>query len=396
MSGRPPSPASPRARARGRAPARSLTPPASARAGGAAARASTPPPPGAPRADRRAPPGRVERALKADISRLFLRDQALFTAGVANALLAAAWLARAPRSFPLAFLAALPPVLAWLAFSFAVRKWWAFFLADFCYFANALAWAFFARAAARGAFAGGAAAAAAALPPPARDGAFAAVFALATGPLLLANVPWRVSLIPHSPDKMCSLFVHAAAPLAAWAWRWHGGGGARGAPVGARELLAAPLVAYAAWQAGYLLLTEVACARALRREPRYSTSLRHLVAVANRGGACLRAARALGAAPRGGALDAGAPRAKAFFVAAQALYTLAALAAAAAAFHSFAAHTALLAAVGLCTVWNGAGFYVRVFSRTYMDEAAEKVAEAVEAEAAARRRAAAAGGGARG
>jgi len=336
---------------------------------------------------RRSPPGRVERALKADISRLFLRDQVLFSLGVVNALAATAWLFAAPRSFPRAFVCALPPVLAWLVYSFGVRRFWVFFLADYCYAANIAAWLFFVRAEVRGALAGagGGGGPAGGAPPPAGDAAFALAFALVTGPLLCANVPWRISLVPHSPDKMCSVFIHVSAPLAAFAYRWHGGGAAGGAaPVAtARALLLAPAAFYAAWQVAYLLLTELLCARALARDPRFATSLRHLTASASAGAlraggapsAALRCARALRAVPPHGVFDARAARTKIFFVAAQAAYTAASLGVAAAAFWSRAANAALLAAVVLAIVFNGAGYYVRVFSDRYRVEAEGKVRE---------------------
>ena len=68
------------------------------------------------------PPGRVERAMKADIGRLFLRDQILFTGGLVGALVGAFWLASSPRSFPYAYVILLPFVFSWLCFSFAVRR----------------------------------------------------------------------------------------------------------------------------------------------------------------------------------------------------------------------------------------------------------------------------------
>ena len=367
---------------------RSRAPDASRARGSRASSAARAPTPASHWRDaRRSPPGRVERLLKADISRLFLRDQVLFSLGVVNALAATAWLFAAPRSFPRAHIYLLPPILCWLIFSYGVRRFWVFFLADYCYAANAAAWLFFARAELRGALGGGGGGG----PPPAADASFALIFALVTGPLLLANVPWRISLVPHSPDKMSSLFVHVSAPLAAYAYRWHGGGGGGGgaAAVPARALLLAPALFYAAWQAAYLLLTEVLCARALAREPRFATSLKHLTAAASasagaRPSAALRCARALRAVPPRGVFDAAAWRTKAFFVAAQAAFTAGALAAAAAAFFSQALNAALLAAVLLSIIFNGAGYYVRVFSTRYHAEAEDKVREVREAAQTAR------------
>jgi hypothetical protein len=321
--------------------------------------------------------------MKASVSRLYFRDQILFTVGVVNSLVCTAWLMAAPRSFPLGFLLAFPAVFAWLVYSYAIRRWWAFFLADFCYFANACAFFYFLQAAASG-FPRGDSPPSAFLPP-AHDASFALVFSLVTGPLFLANLPWRVSLVPHSPDKMCSLFIHAGAPLAVYAYRWHGGGTRTGSPPVSVlvDLVFSPLIAYALWQLAYLFLTELIFAQSLKREPRFGTSMRFLTASASRGatttraGILLRLARALGAVPRRGIFDASAYGTKVFFVSAQFIYTIFASLIAAASFFWHTFHAALIITVTIVTIYNGAGYYVRVFSQSYLAEAESKVKEAL-------------------
>ncbi len=242
---------------------------------------------------------------------------------------------------------------------------------DFCYYANFLAWYFF-FCELTGA------------PLPLFPGALPCVFSLCSGPLLLANLPWRVSLTFHSPDKMCSVFVHTCAPVALYAYRWHSPAGlAAGAATGGAEaLLGAPLAAYLAWQALYLLLTEACCcARLLRNEPRMATSLRWQVASFNRalalgrGGLLHDAAAVLGAADADGRLNSSALATKAFFVGSQLAYTLASLVFAVAAWRWHSVHAVLLCGVGLHVIFQGAGFYVHVFSTRYISEARSAVAE---------------------
>ena len=319
--------------------------------------------------------GRVERRLRRDLPTLLLRDQLLFALGIVWLIVATAWLMHAPATLPWAHLLGLPPVFCWLMYSFVRRhRFWGAFLLDFCYFANWLAWLFFLSTHAR-------------LLPPLGDAAFPCVFALVTGPLLLANLPWRVSLAFHSPDKMCSVFIHTFAPFAVYAHRWHteaglsaGLGGAPGA-----RLFAWPLLAYAVWQAAYMGATEVCCyARALRNEPRQLTSLRwqaasfnRVVALGRSSGSLLHeAAAAVGAAEADGRLESSKWGAKLFFMAAQLVYTVAGLAFAAAAWHWHAAHVALLCGVGLHVIFQGAGFYVRVFASRYLEEAKAAVSAA--------------------
>ena len=350
--------------------------------------AAAPLPPAPPQAPR--PPAafaRIERRLRASLQTLQARDQALLTLGILWVLLGTAWLARSPATFPLAHVLGLPPVLAWLAYSYALRRYWGFYLADYCYFANALAFALFS---ARLVLAPRA-------PPlpPQHDGALAVVFALCLGPLLWANVFWRTTLAFHSPDKMCSVFIHTVAPLACLALRWLPGEGAAagaaaaGAPDAApvsllQHLLLAPLALYLLWQAAYLCVTELGRTGALlRSDARYETSLRFQAAAlsrahaAGRGGALAAAAAAAGLLRRpGAALDAERPAVKAFFMAAQALYTLATLALAALAWHSFPAAAAMVGGVLAHTVHQGAGFYVKVFAARYLSEAQASVEEA--------------------
>jgi hypothetical protein len=316
--------------------------------------------------------GRVERRLRANLGTLLLRDQLLFAMGIVWLMVGTGWLVRSPGTFPWVHLLGLPPVFAWLCYSFIRRhRFWGFFLLDYCYAANALAWCFF-LSALTGAL------------PPFGPRALPCLFALCTGPLLLANLPWRVSLTFHSPDKMCSVFVHTCAPLAFYAYRWHTPAGlAATAPGGgASALLGTPLLVYGAWQAAYLLVTEACCfARLLRSEPRLVTSLRWQVASFNRAllvgrsGLLHDVASAVGATDGEGRLDAAAWPTKAFFVGSQLAYTLAGLLCAAAAWRWHSVHATLLAGVGLHVIFQGAGFYVNVFSTRYISEARSAVAE---------------------
>ena len=50
---------------------------------------------------------------------------------------------------------------------------------------------------------------------------FTVCFNLAIGPVLLAAVVWRFSMVPHSNDKMTSLFIHISPSLTLHAIRWY-------------------------------------------------------------------------------------------------------------------------------------------------------------------------------
>ena len=49
---------------------------------------------------------------------------------------------------------------------------------------------------------------------------FPTVFGFTNGPLLAAIVLWRNSVVPHSVDKMTSMFIHTSPAIALWGIRW--------------------------------------------------------------------------------------------------------------------------------------------------------------------------------
>ena len=49
---------------------------------------------------------------------------------------------------------------------------------------------------------------------------FTTCFSFSFGPVLSAIVLWRNSLVPHSNDKMTSLFIHVSPSLTMWGLKW--------------------------------------------------------------------------------------------------------------------------------------------------------------------------------
>ena len=321
---------------------------------------------------------KIERRLKRDVPTVQLRDQVLFSIGIFWLVLGTWWLTRFPHTFPLAHFVAFPFVFSWLIYSYIFRpkRNWGLFLLDFCYFANWLTWVLtFARLSGALNFPQS----------PTHDTLFAVVFALNTGPLLMANLPWRISLVFHSPDKMCSEFIHTVPSLAVFAHRWFSSpsfeGGGDVPEESFMPSLIYPFLAYLFWQLTYLVLTESRYGfKHLADSPVYSSSLRHQVTSFNKsikvggGGVIFVLAKWFGVL-KGGVLDPDSSHTKVFFMAVQAMYTLCTLAIAAAAWHSFWANCAILFCVWVHTVFQGAGFYVRVFSARYMDEIKASVDE---------------------
>ena len=49
---------------------------------------------------------------------------------------------------------------------------------------------------------------------------FTLCYSSAIGPVLLAIIMWKNSLVPHSIDKMTSLYIHLSSSITLWGIRW--------------------------------------------------------------------------------------------------------------------------------------------------------------------------------
>jgi len=193
-------------------------------------------------------------------------------------------------------------------------------------------------------------------------------FAVANGPLAWAVILWRNSLVFHSLDRLTSLAVHFLPPLVTFCLRWYGdgrGGGLAGsAPPGAAAssygetgvdgwhdhavyAIGLPLGVYAAWQAAYLVKTEVISRTKLVGDPELMTSLRWLTR--HPGGIFYRAINVFGPKHH-----------VATFVLLQGVYTLLTLAASVLLYESQLAHAVFLGGLFAVAAFNGASFYFEV------------------------------------
>ncbi|KAH8066836.1 hypothetical protein JL721_8024 [Aureococcus anophagefferens] len=233
-------------------------------------------------------------------------DKALFTLGVGWVVATEYVVLARPEHFGAWYVASLAPLLAHRVVTYRRRRW-AYFCLDFCYALNALCMGL-----AVAALAGGRA----------RGRLFALAFALANGPCS-AILVWRNSFIFHSLDHVTSTALHALPPMWTYAVRWGGGGDAGRVPGAAGRRRHD-----AAWQALYVLKTEVVDAAYLRSTPDESTSLRWIA----RDGKNAMNRLCKGVLVSGGLMrrdedfDPGTRKTKLTFWAAQLLYTVVTLA----------------------------------------------------------------------
>lgn len=267
-------------------------------------------------------------------------------------------------------------MLGWCAVMVALRVLnysslgWGYFVFDFCY-ASLLVLALFVYAL------------------PGHPRLFETVFLLSNGPVMLATLMWRNSLVFHSFDKMTSLLIHSAGPIATYHIRWVGGAsyGVADADgplcpssarfqgdaalarelrrlglrpddaeafcgMGAGEALLTSLAVYVIWNAFYLLKTQTAVLRVtsnvpVSRDESETTSFKYL--------ANTSWAKFLSCVPR--------DHWEAFYVLYQLAYTLVTLLVALPMYRSQTYHTAAAAVVAACAVWFGATYYFEVFAK---------------------------------
>jgi hypothetical protein len=113
-----------------------------------------------------------------------------------------------------------------------------------------------------------------------------AMFSISNGPLLLAIVMWRNSIVFHSFDKMTSMFIHILPPLVTFCHRWadhlsrgtfppyESMDGSISDIIG--DFWFVPFCYYALWQVAYLAKTEVISKKKLDYNTEMMTSLRFL------------------------------------------------------------------------------------------------------------------------
>uniref|UniRef100_A0A7S0YL22 Glycerophosphocholine acyltransferase 1 n=1 Tax=Polytomella parva TaxID=51329 RepID=A0A7S0YL22_9CHLO len=132
---------------------------------------------------------------------LLFRDKGSFFVGASLLWIASFWLGSCPETF-YQFYGAAGLVLMAIRWTIYWRRRWHYYLFDFCYFANLVLvvhiWVF------------------------PRSSLLAKItFAFDTGPLTLAIVAFRNSLVFHDVDKVTSIFMHIVPAMASWAERWY-------------------------------------------------------------------------------------------------------------------------------------------------------------------------------
>ncbi|KAG0165067.1 hypothetical protein DFQ28_009092 [Apophysomyces sp. BC1034] len=294
-----------------------------------------------------------------DAKTVRLRDKISFVFGVTNACVAPALALRLPSWIPLYYSVQLVHLLTLRSIIYRSKRWH-YFIFDMCYFVNVMMmlflWAF-----------------------PGSSMLFVATYCLTNGPVAWAIVTWRNSLVFHSLDKVTSVFIHIFPPLVCYVIRWM--------PeimsdslftdtsslttyrntrfpalkeldvLSFRDAMLYSTVAYCIWQALYFVFIIV------RRREKVESGLR-LTSYSwllndNHGkrGLIQQAAFVFGEKYK-----------LRMFMLLQLIYNVATTIPTYFLYKHFWLHTFFLTAMFAASVWNGANYYIEVFSRRYIRE----------------------------
>tara|TARA_B110000977_G_scaffold178125_1_gene235357 strand:- start:22213 stop:23682 length:1470 start_codon:yes stop_codon:yes gene_type:complete len=322
-------------------------------------------------------------------------DKVSFTLGVVGLLVTQFVCTEYPEYFHAYYLATAPAIFAYRAYQYYSIKYH-YFLIDFCYYANGfhflqilLGCGFFGFSTSNN------------LDSYANVSIFKTTFAYANGPILWAIPLWRNSLVFHSHDKVQSVYIHCVPALLTWCARWYGQSGlwalisgtlagddlgsvlssststaeasfiAFNEPVsvttGILQFYVYPTLGYLAWQTSYLIKTELWDVKRLDEDPELVTSLRWLANDYKAGVTkfALKMSRKIGLFKKDELFDAGSLKTKFVFVSLQLVYTVVTFLPIPLCYQSKTVHTVLMLLTFLSCIWNGAEYYIDIFSRRY-------------------------------
>jgi len=199
-----------------------------------------------------------------------------------------------------------------------------------------------------------------------------ALFAISNGPLAMAVVLWRNSLVFHSMDKMTSMFIHVLPPVVTFCHRWEDHLLKKQFPfyeafeeswtANIVDFWLNPFCYYVLWQTIYLFKTEIISKRKLRYNTEIMTSLRWLTR--NPDSTSYKVLSAFGERNQ-------LPT----FVSIQAVYTMVTYLIVPLLWHSVWLHSAYLLGIFIVALMNGAKYYFHVFAVRYIEEIGKKVKE---------------------
>ncbi|KAI8331542.1 hypothetical protein BC941DRAFT_438663 [Chlamydoabsidia padenii] len=282
-------------------------------------------------------------------------DKVSFVVGVGNACITPALAVRVPHWIPLFYTI---QCVYLLTLRFVVYKYrrWHYFIFDLCYFVNVMTLLYIWCC-------------------PGSTWWFYATYTLTGGPVAWAIITWRNSLVFHSLDKVTSVFIHIMPALVTYVIRWlpqlhpstesgqiyrdqhFPGLTAADNTMSFKDCMISSTVAYLIWQGLYFVFIMVKRREKIEAGLRVTSYSWLLNDTTSKKSLIQKAAYVCGPAHK----------AKMFMLL-QLVYNLVTSIPTYFMFKYFWLHTLFLCAMFGASVWNGANYYIEVFSRRYLME----------------------------
>jgi hypothetical protein len=272
-----------------------------------------------------------------------LQDKIAFTLGVFNLGLTMFLLGRHPEWFYWVYTIKFP-ILLGLRFYLYRQSKWHYFMLDFCYFANFMMalflWA-----------------------KPDSLLLFKICFAFTTGPLAWAVALWKNSMVFHSLDKITSVYIHLTPALVSWTIRW-----AKtpytvcesDSSISLMESIGWPVLIYCIWQLAYYIKVNQIDREKFKKNKEMMTSYRYLTSEKQNRSLIYKLSNIYGKKYQ-----------MWWYGVWQLVYTILTVLPVKLFYQSFLAHTIFLVLICFVSCWNGANFYIEVFSVRYQQTIAE-------------------------
>ena len=293
-----------------------------------------------------------------------LLDKIAFTLGLLNILACEYFLVKLPTYFWVWYSLVIP-LLIFTRISHFRSLGWQYFLLDFCYFVLFCVFVnlyFFSES----------------------QLFFKVCFIYANGPLPLAIVVWRNSLVFHDYDKITSVYIHFLPCVLYYTGRWYGHDSvsslhsanesckAPGAVATSYDKLAysdflVAALGYLFWQICYFAKTEIMDKIKLDARPDLLTSLRWMSSDKKNFFAkfVLITCRKFGLLRSDEHFDSNSTKTKMIFMGAQFLYSIMTFVPTILLYNSQMCHVAFMISIFCAAAFNGASFYIEVFSKVY-------------------------------
>lgn len=289
-----------------------------------------------------------------------LLDKLTFTLGVLNISIIQWFLFVRPSYFWLWYSIVIPLLMLTRFFHFKSLGWH-YFMLDFCYFVLMLTLIQLFLL-------------------PSSSLLFKVSYIYSLGPLPCAILVWNNSLVFHDYDKMTSVYIHMLPAILNYALKYFERDSLR---VGVNYCTSAnynttltivdivyAAVGYMLWQILYFVKTEIVDKKILDNRPELLTSLRWISMDQKNAMTCLvlSVCKAVKLVKQQEAFNPKTVKTKMIFIASQFIYTIITFTPAYFLYHHRFAHLLYIGLIFTVSIFNGASFYIEVFSQRYQKQ----------------------------